>query len=47
MEIPQELLPEGFTQHHGMPICPCGHKTEPDGDFPCEHNNPLTELGLI
>jgi hypothetical protein len=44
MEIPESLLPEGFTQHHGMPICPCGNKTEVDGGFPCEHENPLKEI---
>jgi hypothetical protein len=44
MSIPDELLPEGFTQHMGMPVCPCGNKTEVDGEFPCEHENPLGEI---
>ena len=45
MEIPTELLPDGFTQDRfGHPICPCGNKTEVDGGFPCDHENPLNEL---
>jgi hypothetical protein len=48
MQIPDDLLPDGFTQDQfGHPICPCGNKTEQDGDFPCEHDNPLKEQGLI
>lgn len=42
VKIPEDMLPEGFTQDQfGHPICPCGNKTEVDGDFPCEHENPL------
>lgn len=42
MEIPESLLPDGFTQDRfGHPICPCGNKTEVDGSFPCDHENPL------
>lgn len=44
MEIPESMLPEGFSQHMGMPVCPCGNKTEIDGDFSCEHENPLKGL---
>jgi len=45
MKIPDELLPDGFTQdQYGQPICPCGNKTEVDGNFPCEHTNPLSDL---
>jgi hypothetical protein len=44
-QIPDELLPDGFTQDQfGQPICPCGNKTEVDGSFPCEHDNPLSGL---
>jgi len=45
MKIPDHLLPEGFTQDQfGHPICPCGNKTEVDGGFPCEHENPLANI---
>jgi len=45
MQIPDELLPDGFTQDRfGHPVCPCGNKTEVDGAFPCEHENPLSGL---
>ena len=45
MQIPEHLLGEGFTQDQfGHPICPCGNKTEVDGGFPCEHENPLNGL---
>lgn len=45
MKIPSELLPEGFSQDRfGHPVCPCGNKTEVDGGFPCEHENPLNGL---
>jgi len=45
VDIPESMLPEGFTQDQfGHPICPCGNKTEVDGDFPCEHDNPLSGL---
>jgi hypothetical protein len=45
MEIPSHLLPYGFEQDQfGQPICPCGNKTEVDGGFPCEHENPLKNI---
>ena len=44
-QIPETLLGDGFTQDQfGHPICPCGNKTEVDGNFPCEHENPLNGL---
>ncbi len=43
--IPDTLLQDGFTQDQfGHPTCPCGNKTEIDGNFPCEHENPLNEI---
>jgi|AKVG01.1.fsa_nt_gi hypothetical protein len=42
--IPEDMLPEGFSNHMGMPMCPCGNITEVDGEFPCEHENPVKKL---
>jgi hypothetical protein len=48
VRIPDELLPEGFSQHMGMPMCPCGYKTEVDGEFQCDkHENPLKKMGIV
>jgi len=45
VKIPEHVLPEGYSQDRfGHPVCPCGHKTEVDGKFPCEHENPLNGL---
>jgi len=44
VRIPDDLLPEGFSQRMGDPVCPCGHRTEVDGSFPCDHENPLRNI---
>lgn len=42
MQIPDSMLPDEYTQDRfGQPICPHGNKTEVDGGFPCDCENPL------
>jgi len=48
MKMPDELLPEGWTQtQFGDPVCPHGNPMEQDGSAPCGCESPLKSAGLI
>lgn len=48
MNVPDELLPDGWTQDHlDRLVCPHGNVMEMDGSGPCGCTSPLREQGYV